>query len=67
MATKYTKWPKNRPNGYKMYQQRPLQEPLKFSQIGIFGLKIYHLATLVSALRLNRFITCPCQSDKSEH
>jgi hypothetical protein len=48
MATKYTKWPQNRPNGPKM------QEPSKFTQIGIFGLKINHLATLVvcSAARL---------------
>jgi hypothetical protein len=29
------------------YQHRPLQDPPKFTQIGIFGLKIYHLATLV--------------------
>jgi hypothetical protein len=47
MATKYIKWPKNRPNDYKLYQHCPLQEPRKFTQIGIFGLKIHHLATLV--------------------
>jgi hypothetical protein len=29
-----------------MYQHLPLQEPPKFTQIGIFGLKINHLATL---------------------
>jgi hypothetical protein len=32
-----------------MYQHLPLQGPAKFAQIGIFGLKICHLATLVSA------------------
>jgi hypothetical protein len=30
-----------------MYQHLPLQDPPKFTQIGIFGLKICHLATLV--------------------
>jgi hypothetical protein len=29
-----------------MYQNLSLQDPPKFTQIGIFGLKIYHLATL---------------------
>jgi hypothetical protein len=29
-----------------MYRHRPLQDPPKFTQIGIFGLNIYHLATL---------------------
>jgi hypothetical protein len=29
-----------------MYQHRPLQDPLKFTQIGNFGLKTNHLATL---------------------
>jgi hypothetical protein len=29
-----------------MDQHLPLQGPPKFTQIGIFGLKIYHLATL---------------------
>jgi hypothetical protein len=28
-----------------MYHYRPLQDPQKFTQIGNFGLKIYHLAT----------------------
>jgi hypothetical protein len=61
MATKYTKWPQNIPNGHKIYQMatkytkwpynittyfiaRPSK---KFTQIGIFGLKICHLATLI--------------------
>jgi hypothetical protein len=30
-----------------MYQKIQLQDPPKFTQIRIFGLKIYHLATLV--------------------
>jgi hypothetical protein len=29
-----------------MYQHLPVQDPPKFTLIGIFGLKIYHLATL---------------------
>jgi hypothetical protein len=41
-----TKWHENRPNGNKIYQHLPLQDPPKFTQIWIFGLKIYHLATL---------------------
>jgi hypothetical protein len=32
----------------------PLQNPTKFAQIGIFGLKTNHLATLVQS-RLNKF------------
>jgi hypothetical protein len=38
MATKYTKWPQNIPNGSKIYEYPPLQDPTKFTQIGIFGL-----------------------------
>jgi hypothetical protein len=33
------------PNGHKIYQHLPLQDPPKFTQIGIFGLKKKHLAT----------------------
>jgi hypothetical protein len=44
MATKYTKWPQNIPNGLKIYQHLPMQDPPKFTEIEIFGLKIYHLA-----------------------
>jgi capsular polysaccharide biosynthesis protein len=36
----------NRQHDHKKYQHLPLQDLLKFTQIGIFGLKIYHLATL---------------------
>jgi hypothetical protein len=42
----YTKWPYNIPNGHIIYQHYPFQGPPKFTQIGIFGLKINHLATL---------------------
>jgi hypothetical protein len=48
MATKYIKWPQNIPNGHKIYQRLPLQDSPKLIQIGIFGLKICHLATLLS-------------------
>jgi hypothetical protein len=47
IITKYTKSPENRPNVYTMYNNLPLQDPPKRTQIGIFGLKIYHLATLI--------------------
>jgi hypothetical protein len=60
MATKYTKWPQNIPNGHKIYQiavkgpnvrkiyqHLPLKVPLKCAHISIFGLKISHLATLM--------------------
>jgi hypothetical protein len=46
IAVKYTNWPQSRPNGQKIYQHLPLQDPPKFTLSGIFGLKIYHLATL---------------------
>jgi hypothetical protein len=41
---KYTKWPKYIPNGNKIHLS--LQDTLKFTQIWIFGFKIYHLAAL---------------------
>jgi hypothetical protein len=31
-----------------VYQHLPLKDPPKFTQIGIFGLKKHHLATLCS-------------------
>jgi hypothetical protein len=49
---KYTKWPKNRPNGHKIYQHLPMQDTPKFTQNVIFGLKIYHLATLTRSAEL---------------
>jgi hypothetical protein len=47
MVIKYTKCPLIIPNGHKMYHHFPIYGPLKFTQIGIFGLKINHLATLL--------------------
>jgi hypothetical protein len=41
-----TKLLQNIPNCSKIYQHLPWQDPPKFTQIGIFGLKIYNLATL---------------------
>jgi hypothetical protein len=45
MAIKYTKWPKNTRNGRKIFQHFTFRDPPKYTQIGIFGMKIYHLAT----------------------
>jgi hypothetical protein len=44
MVINYNKWPNNIPNGHKIYQPFPFLGFPKFTQIGIFGLKIYHLA-----------------------
>jgi hypothetical protein len=52
MATKYTKGPKNRPKGHKIYQHLPLQDPPTF-KIGIFGLEICYLATVVHSETIN--------------
>jgi hypothetical protein len=49
-AIYYTKWPQNIPNGHKTYQHFPFTGPPKFTQIGIFALKINHLATLSGTL-----------------
>jgi hypothetical protein len=46
IAIKYAKWPERMSNGRKIYQHLPLQDPQKFTRIGIFGLKIDHPATL---------------------
>jgi hypothetical protein len=54
MPAKYTKWPQNITNGHKIgipidrkiYQNLQWQDPPKFTQIVLFGLKINHLATL---------------------
>jgi hypothetical protein len=54
----YTKWPQNTPNCRKIdqmvikYTNIRLQDPPKCTHIGIFGLKICHLATLVEAIFL---------------
>jgi hypothetical protein len=46
MALKYTKRQQNRPNRHKIDQHLSLQDTKKFTQVAIFGFKIYHLATL---------------------
>jgi hypothetical protein len=45
-----------RPNDHKIYQHLQLQDPPKFNQIGIFGLKIHHLATRISARFFKLFL-----------
>jgi hypothetical protein len=51
---KYTKWAYkyqmtvNRPNGQKYINVFLCKNPPKLTQIGIFGSKIHHLATLMS-------------------
>jgi hypothetical protein len=42
-----------------MYQHIPLQDPPKFTQIGIFGLKIYNLATLHGETRIFQLCAFP--------
>jgi hypothetical protein len=59
MAIKYT------------YQHLPLPDPPKFTQIGIFGLKINHLATLertVNIIPLSRrgFFWMPLERNEKE-
>jgi hypothetical protein len=51
MTMKYTKWAYCIPYGNKIYQHFSFYGPPKFTQIGNFGLKTYHLATLVGPLR----------------
>jgi hypothetical protein len=46
MAVQYTKLPQNRPKGQKIYQHLLGQDPPRLTQIRIFGLKVYHLATM---------------------
>jgi hypothetical protein len=38
------------PNGHEIYQHFPFKGPPKFTQSGIFGLKTYHLATLMEII-----------------
>jgi hypothetical protein len=42
-------WSKNIPNGHKIYQYFAFKGPPKYTRIGIFGLKITHLATVMSS------------------
>jgi hypothetical protein len=54
------------PHGHKIYQMAiqytnfaKLQDPRKFIQMGIFGLKVYHLATRcrnLSKMQSNKFV-----------
>jgi hypothetical protein len=44
-----------RPKGHKICQDFPLQDPPKFTPIGIFGWKTNHLATLVSVANVDHF------------
>jgi hypothetical protein len=39
MALKYTKLPQNISNEHKIYQHFPLQDPPKYTQNAIFGIK----------------------------
>jgi general stress protein 26 len=48
ITIKHTEWTQNLPNGHKIYQHLSLQDPTKFTQIGIFGLKICRLETLMA-------------------
>jgi hypothetical protein len=40
------KWPQKIPNGLEINQTFPSQGLQKYTHIGIFGMKIFHLATL---------------------
>jgi hypothetical protein len=46
MTTTFTKRPQNTPNSRKIYQHFPYKGPPKYTQIGIFGTKTNHLATM---------------------
>jgi hypothetical protein len=75
MVTKHTRWP-YRPNGNKIYQQLRFQDPTKFTQIGIFGLKTmpsgnpgrggpkFCLSSLLcfSSFHSNQFVLSPTQA-----
>jgi hypothetical protein len=56
MVIEFINWPKNLPTGHKIYQHLPLQDHPKFTQNGIFGFKIYHLATLVATVHIGMYI-----------
>jgi hypothetical protein len=45
MTLKYTQWTQYTPHGNKIYHQPPLQDPPKFTQIGIFVCKSGNLAS----------------------
>jgi hypothetical protein len=50
MALKYTKWQYNIPFGHAIFQHFHIQGPPKYFQIGIFVLRIHHLATLARSV-----------------
>jgi hypothetical protein len=54
MAIKYLKWTLNVRNGHKIYQHCPFPRSQTFTLIGIFVMKIYHLATLASPRKRSR-------------
>jgi hypothetical protein len=41
MTPKYTNWPQNISSGHKIKQYFQFQDPLKYTQIGILGMKQY--------------------------
>jgi hypothetical protein len=51
MAIRFAKWLSNIPQGLKSYRHFPIEGPPKNDQFGIFGLKIYHLATLLKRIK----------------
>jgi hypothetical protein len=61
MATQYNKCPLNIPNGHKIYQYFPFQGPPKYTQGGIFGMKIFHLASLLPSCFANAKDSCCCK------
>jgi 5-methylcytosine-specific restriction endonuclease McrA len=50
ITIKYIKVPKTITNGHKIYQHLKMQDPPKFTQICIFGLKIHRLTTPANAI-----------------
>jgi hypothetical protein len=74
MVTKNSKWFWGRPIDHKTYPHLLLNDPTKFTQIGRFGLKIYHLATLALVcicISSNHNLrdpprSCRCESYKSD-
>jgi hypothetical protein len=50
---KITKWPLNIPNGHRIYNKFRFQGTPKYTQSGIFGMKICHLATLENIRKIS--------------
>jgi hypothetical protein len=55
MVIKYPKRLYDIPNDHKIHQPFPTQNSPKFTQMGIFGLKRNHLATLMLIVNLSTF------------